>query len=330
MISENNKWGKISKYLSKDMTDLEIKEFHDWIDDDINNENFFEKSKSVWNNTENYKIVEKDEIESAWNNLLDKFKDADILPEVEKTPIKKLNIFRISKIAAIILLLVGLSFITYRSVYRVTSNNEIILVNNNNKLLKKTLPDGSVVLLKKETKLVYNSDFNGTKREVTLTGEAFFDIAHNVKKPFIISANNSEIKVLGTSFNVNTRIPNKDVEVEVSTGLVELISKNSHKVILKPGNIGSVIKNTLLVQSKTKSIWKTNKIIFDSTPLFEVAEIIKSNYNVNISFDNDNISNYSLNATLVEQPIDSLIATICTAFNLRYRKSNNNYTLFKN
>ena len=89
-----------------------------------------------------------------------------------------------------------------------------------------TLPDGSVVALNSNSKLVFPKQFNGDTREVTIEGEAFFDVKPNPEKPFIINAGKAQIKVVGTSFNVSAYPETETLEVVVKTGKVQVISKN--------------------------------------------------------------------------------------------------------
>ena len=88
------------------------------------------------------------------------------------------------------------------------------------------LPDGSKIFLNRNTGLSYRANFGKHRRDVKLTGEAFFDISHDASKPFIIDAGKAEIKVVGTSFNVITNNAESAVEVYVKTGKV-LLSDNS-------------------------------------------------------------------------------------------------------
>ncbi|MCA9748711.1 MAG: FecR domain-containing protein, partial [Romboutsia sp.] len=85
------------------------------------------------------------------------------------------------------------------------------------------LSDGSKIILNVDSKLIYPKKFNDSIREVTLIGEAFFDIERDVNKPFIVNANEIKIKVLGTSFNVKSYSKDEKIETTLVTGKVELI-----------------------------------------------------------------------------------------------------------
>ena len=105
-----------------------------------------------------------------------------------------------------------------------------------------TLPDGSTVYMNAGARLSYSKQFGRKNREVQLTGEAFFDVTPDKKRPFSISAGNAVIRVLGTSFNVNSSNKENQVEVYVSTGIVELSESGNqnNRVLIHPGNIGLI------------------------------------------------------------------------------------------
>ena len=87
-------------------------------------------------------------------------------------------------------------------------------------------PDGSIVTLNRNSKLIFPKHFTKNVREVTITGEAFFDVKPNTSKPFIINAGNVQVKVLGTSFNVCAYPGTETVEVVVESGKVQVTRKN--------------------------------------------------------------------------------------------------------
>jgi hypothetical protein len=105
------------------------------------------------------------------------------------------------------------------------------------KVLNYTLPDGTKVSLNRGSKISYPSTFEGQTREITLQGEAFFDVAHDAQHPFIIHAQGADIKVLGTSFNVNAY--SKQVKVWVKTGKVQ-VKKSASVIQLLPGEQAEV------------------------------------------------------------------------------------------
>lgn len=149
------------------------------------------------------------------------------------------------------------------------------------------LEDGSKVNLRKGAGLHHPKKFKSNKRTVSLTGQAFFDITKEAARPFVITAADAEVMVLGTSFVVDSR--SDRVEVIVKTGKVQLASLKdpSQKLVLEPGDKG-VFDGQKVALQKNKDenfdAWQTKKIVFRNTPLKDVISTINNYYQVNIRF----------------------------------------------
>ena len=136
-----------------------------------------------------------------------------------------------------------------------------------------TLPDNSTITLKQGAILAYHKSFNEEDRNITLQGEAFFDVARNEQMPFIINAGDVSVQVLGTSFYVKS---GKAAYVAVVTGKVQVtaIKNTTNKLILTPGETGQ-LENGKLMEDATDiydlMYWKTGNLNFADVPLAEVA-----------------------------------------------------------
>ena len=135
------------------------------------------------------------------------------------------------------------------------------------------LPDGTRVWLNAASRITYARDFGGTAgREVTLSGEAFFDVTHNPAKPFVIHTTRVDIKVLGTSFNVKSYPAEKTTEAVLVKGSIEvdILNKTNKKVILKPNE-------KLIVDNDDSIALQPHKTLHQATNSIEVT-ILKPNY----------------------------------------------------
>lgn len=140
-------------------------------------------------------------------------------------------------IAAIFLLVLGISWIYY-------SRSEKFKFNYGNEVYAKPgakskiiLPDGTIVWLNSGSKLYYSPKFIDTIRSVALEGEAFFDVVKDAKHPFIVHTSGIDIRVLGTAFNVKSYETDPTIETTLIRGLIEVVKKNqnlSSKVIVRP------------------------------------------------------------------------------------------------
>jgi len=188
------------------------------------------------------------------------------------------------------------------------------------------LPDGSTVLLNDNSSLKYDqTSFNGKTREVTLTGEAFFDIKHNDQKPFIVHTGKVQTKVLGTAFNINARNSSNNIEVTVSRGKVQVGDTEKIYGVITPNQQIKVNKTTLDYQQNTISAaivteWKNNYLILDDINMAEAVSLISQKYKVSILLDNEKIKNCRITASFLnEEDLDHVLKVICSVIETEYR-----------
>ncbi|WP_346238620.1 FecR family protein [Niabella insulamsoli] len=172
---------------------------------------------------------------------------------------------------------------------------------------KLKLPDGTVVYLNANSNLEYDEHFNKTGRTVKLTGEAYFDVAHDAKKPFVVQTSRATIKVLGTEFNVKD-YDDEAWEATLLKGKIEMFvnSKPREKLQLEPSQKVTVVKVKENIRSSKEALfkvavskvkpldnnivetaWKDNKLIFVDKPLVEIAKDLERSFAVNVIFESD-------------------------------------------
>lgn len=214
-----------------------------------------------------------------------------------------LNKFKWIAVAASICLLIG------SGIWFSKSYNPIVTFSSGDTSSQSiTLADGSRVTLNKNSSLEFQKRMK-TKRNVKLTGEAFFEVARNEAVPFIIETNNAQVKVLGTSFNVKTN--ERGTAVHVKTGKVEL-SKDNKKIILTAGEQGLLSSGKIekqVINNENYLAWKTKKLVFDKQSIIEVAAALQEYYNTPIiiygNAQNCKVSTAFTSETLI-QALDEL------------------------
>ena len=233
------------------------------------------------------------------------------------------------RVAAAVILLVGLTIISYLILTPDSSSVRLSLSTTDNQEFGIQLPDGSEVDLNAHSKLEYRLEESGI-RSVKLTGEAWFSVSSDTVHPFIVEAGSGVIKVTGTSFSVRTD-PDKDrIEVYVASGSVRFhqASRDNEVLSLKPGTMGVLEQNRL---EEEKSIdmnylsWKTRKLAFRQTRLGEVAGVLNRTYGKNIRFNNEMLENCLFTGTFDQQPVDSVMKVIQIAFNLDMEQEKNTF-----
>lgn len=170
-----------------------------------------------------------------------------------------------------------------------------------------TLPDGTQVYLNSTSSLSYPTQFIGSSRNVTLQGEAYFEVAKNAKMPFIINVNNKQkIEVLGTHFNVKAYTDEQEINTTLLEGSVK-ISTDDKNVILKPGQMAvnnpSKSLSVQIADLEEIMAWKNGLFIFNNENITTVMKKVARWYDVDVVFkgnmENTNfVGNYSRSKSL--------------------------------
>ncbi|MEQ7800975.1 FecR domain-containing protein [Pedobacter sp. ASV1-7] len=169
------------------------------------------------------------------------------------------------------------------------------------------LPDGSSVQLNVDSYLEYPESFGGKAlREVRLTGEAYFDIKHDAKHPFVIYTGKIKTTVLGTAFNINAYHVNESVTVTVTRGKVKVEDEKKVLAVLTPDqqlawNIKLPEPTKINVKAETVVEWKKHDLIMDDVSMESAAQMIAERYGVKIQFKNEKVKNCRFTAAFLNR-----------------------------
>ncbi|MGV3556630.1 FecR family protein [Larkinella arboricola] len=251
------------------------------------------------------------------------------------------------KRAAMLLLVLGVAFSMVRQqpglkklqtlVAEVTdfSRPETIeIVNTTRDIQLVNLPDGSSVLLKRNGRITYPAQFLPEQREVSLSGEAFFEVVKNPEQPFLVYSGGMVTKVKGTSFSIRANDGDREVELVVKTGLVEVYAQETgdngsntvpRKILLKPNEQVTLNRKSLRMITKTVERptllnipAEVQKFEYKRTPLLEVFAELENTYGIDIQADYDAIAHCTLTARLGDEPVNEKLDLICAVVNAQY------------
>ncbi|WP_353132187.1 FecR domain-containing protein [Pseudopedobacter sp.] len=189
---------------------------------------------------------------------------------------------------------------------------------------KIVLPDGTKVWLNTMSSLSYPVMFNGKERKVRVNGEAYFEVAKNPHKPFIVEANGTEVSVLGTHFNVNAYSNENAVKTTLIEGAVK-VTNHTKSVLLKPGeqSTASLSKNDIkvsTVDTEETLAWKNGYFLFNDENITTVMRTIARWYDITVEYDG-NIDGKTFGGTIsrfedIEQLLKSIEMTGAIRFKL--------------
>jgi transmembrane sensor len=306
----------LAKYLADETDTHEADIVGEWIGAAENNRKTFEHSKLVFEGVSSLKNQQQVDVDAAWEKLNITNKTIE---NQEVRPVFKPNRFNnFLKIAAVLVVLFGLWFVAAKQF--VVPKNDVISFKTDGISVEKILPDGTKILLSKNSSITYPATFEGATREINLEGEGFFEVHHDATHPFIIHTQGTDVRVLGTSFNV--RAYNAQVQVVVKTGRVRF-SKNNAEVILEKGQKGEILANSkTIIKSEVeieKPLVQIKKLSFEfeKTSLDEVINKLNQTFEKKIVLGNDKIKNCKLTASFQEEELENIIQVIAETFNLK-------------
>ena len=178
-----------------------------------------------------------------------------------------------------------------------------------------TLPDSTKVWLNSDTKISYPADYGLKERNVTLVGEAYFEVAKNPDKRFIVEAKGMQVEALGTSFNVNAYQNDNKIIASLFSGSVR-VSYDRHVAILKPHESVKVdLLNRSFSRYKDESmqniaLWRKNEITFDGESLEEITHIMSRLYNTTICIEDESLKKVCYIGTIRNNNLENFIDII--------------------
>ncbi|HEY1197002.1 FecR family protein [Flavobacterium sp.] len=311
------------KYLVGETDADETAIVKDWLNASENNLKYYNDFKKIWEESlliaSQKTTINEDE---AWKRFQNRIHEKD---NIIKIPKKSYS--RWLQIAASIILISTLGWLGY-SYFENNSDDKLIQIYASNSTINDTLPDGTIVTLNQNSSLSYKK-FAGHTRPVTLKGEAFFKVAPDKTKPFIIYVNDVKVKVVGTSFNVKNK--NGTTTVNVETGIVK-VSRNKDEVELRKGEkVVIANKQTGLLKSVSKgrlyNYYRNKELVCDQTPLQELVDALNEIYNVNIIIKTASLQEKPLTTIFKNQSLDQILEVIQETFTIKIERKDNQIIL---
>lgn len=333
---EDKNWELLAKSLYDENPEITAEDDNSVVNEEFLSKGDREQLLNTAKQVDLYFDLKKYPAEKAWEKV-----ESRIHNQISsgQTKIRKLISNPIYRIAAAVLVAAVLLVTGYEVFYNPSASAKMMQITATDQVLNTfTLPDGTLVSLNSDTKVFYPQHFGNKTREVTIEGEAFFEVKPNKNKPFIIHAGKAQIKVLGTSFSVSAYPETKLVEVIVQTGRVQVKNQatetlpRTDELILTPGDKGTLVyaSNTLLKttnQDPNFLAWKTRNLIFKATSLREVIGNLEKVYKVNIRLADPKLNELLLTAQFNDYPLDFILKVIENTFKIEVQEANGQFIL---
>jgi ferric-dicitrate binding protein FerR (iron transport regulator) len=321
----------IAKQLQGVATPQEAAELQQWLKSDAACQEEYDDMAVIWQRSGHLLAEPQFNTEVAWVKLDDQIAQLTGRNKKPFHTIISVLFSNTAKAAAAILILAAAGYWWYNhakwQTFTAVTQNETL-----------TLPDKSVVMVRKGSTIKYQKQFDKDERRVELTGEAFFSVQHNKHQPFIVTTPYSEVKVLGTSFLVGTY----DVtdEVAVVTGKVNVTYKNTeeknNQVVLTKGQQVILRRGHFYQSPITDSnfiAWETGKLTFNNTALPKVLQDISHFYGVSVELDpglQAAAQNIPVTVHFNNQPLEQVLEELKLITGLQVKKENDKTLFYRN
>lgn len=309
----------IEKYLSGTISESEVAELLIWLEHDNNLNKWWADELGKGNDQMDIDLQ---------NKLLDDIKvriqkseksRTMFLQKHKKTP--KIY-FNVLKWTAMICLPIILSLTVYVILSPERYEAPLMVKAASGNRTELTLPDGTNVKLNSASQLSYLGNYGIKERRVNLTGEAFFNVTHDIKRPFIVQTGELQVMVLGTSFNVTSYENQENISIVLLKGKVD-VYVNKQRYSMSPDDKIIYDKQTLKVTtskvySKDYIEWTRGSLHFDNESLLNIAKVLERTYNVEIKFDTERLKKERFSGTLGSGGIQSVLEKLTMAFPFTY------------
>lgn len=308
---------RLSSFLAGEASEAEAAAVRAWLAKSAANRRELARLRRIWEAAASPPPRPVD-VDAGWQRLRGQMPvaaPAEIHPETPVVPLRQPPRWTAWRVAASVAVLLGLGWLGFRLAFPPVVPP--VKVASGNAPREITLPDGSRVTLHRASRLRYAADFGAKTRAVTLTGEAFFDVKPDPARPFVIAAAGTEVRVLGTSFNVDARTPN--VVVNVTTGTVRFSAKKQALTLTKnEAATFRAVGDTILKASRANPnalAYKTRVLMFEATPLMEVVAALNHTYGADITLSRA-LERCPLTVTFENESLDGVLGVLTDTFRL--------------
>lgn len=238
-----------------------------------------------------------------------------------------------ARVAAILIipLILYAGYTHFQNSNSVTKNmdSQTVMVNSQSGTITKlVLPDGTKVCLNAGSTISYPNYFMGKERKVSLSGEAYFDVVKNKKAPMVVSAGNVNLKVYGTSFNVNAYPDEESTKITLVEGSVSLSSSRGKfngkdEFFMKPGQTVTFDNNSKKLEVENKdtfqfTAWKDGLLVFKNTSFESVLKLLSRRFNIDIDLVSKNLAPIPMDATFRNENIDEILRLLSLGTPFKY------------
>ena len=214
------------------------------------------------------------------------------------------------------------------------ANTEVTMSVSNGQKADIILADGTKVYINSDSRIVYDNTYNKKTRMVSLEGEAYFEVAKDKEKPFIVKANGINVQALGTSFNIHAHKDDKSVAVILISGKVK-VDDGRHEAYMKPNErlvcnlTNGQFEKSELHPNASYLLWRSNELAFYGESFEEICTMLTRMYNCKFIFKNEKVKQYTYHGIIKNSSLNNVLEYISQAGGINYKiKSDNTIVIY--
>lgn len=317
-----------------------------------NLENFHNTLNEFWDNPLTYANEDENRVGESLERVNKKIAKLSLQEPNVATKIIKWP--KLIVVAATLTAILGFGIFYLNRIETGIEHQNIIVTRKGSKSMV-ILPDGSKVWINNDSKITYGKSFGKGTRELTLVGEAYFDVIKDKTRPFIVHTKTADIKVLGTAFNVRAYAGDPNLETTLLRGAVEvnINGEEAQKILLKPNEKVIIKANTrksttsslqveepkIVLMNIKRSVqdsnmvketqWVENRLVFEQEKLSDIVSVLERWYNVKIEVKVPEAMDKKITGTFEDKSVVDIMETIHAVTGLKYKMQNNTISIYK-
>lgn len=251
-------------------------------------------------------------------------------------------------VAASLVAIAALLFLFYQKETSAVTKREMSeMITQKGSKSRLILPDGTIVVLNADSKISYSKHFDELSRNIYLTGEAYFDVAHDSSRPFIVHTSKASIKVLGTRFNVRDYPDDEQLATSLIKGKVEVTVKGpaGRTFILNPSDKliidKELVEDTRAIEKAfqlqpvtqldsvvAETSWVSNKMVYANKPFPDIIKDLERQFDVSIHLSKEAIKKYRYTGDFEENNIDDILRILQIIKPFNYKTEGKTITIY--
>jgi len=297
---------KLARWLSNPSPE-EKRELEIWLSQSDKNKGIWASYLKIWEDTEKlYDPLPQPDKGRIWNNIHQEIQ--------EKKPKRKFSPLGYAA-AAVLALIMVFSYLFF-------NRTSIQLFEAKNGHMEILLPDSSKVILRKNAKLIVSNGFGNVSRTVELEGDAFFEVKRNQQKPFLVQTESHFVKVLGTSFLIQTSQPD-EATVSVFSGKVEFGIPSGQSSILTKDMSLTILGDQFVEKEKSANdlAWWTGELKYDNAPLSQFVADMQYNFGIEVKVSTTSLMDCGLTAKFEGLTPDEMVQAVAMTFGSELKRT---------